>query len=82
MQEIEAQSDVTSVLKEIAEEEIDEVDIIMEDISDEIKDLEESISADFEKEINELPSYNSVTTTEVQDESILRTAINQVSNAL
>lgn len=34
----------TDVLKEIAEEEIDEVDIIMEDISEEIHDLQLSIS--------------------------------------
>ena len=34
---------VATVLKEIAEEEIDEVDIIMENINDEIHDLEQSI---------------------------------------
>ena len=35
--------EVDDVLKEIAEEGIDEVDIIMEDITDEIHDLQESI---------------------------------------
>ena len=52
MQEISGQSDVTAVLKEIAEEEIDEVDIIMEDISDEIKDLQHSITTSFEKQFD------------------------------
>jgi len=37
-------NDADHALKEIAAEEIDEVDIIMEDISDEIKDLQESIT--------------------------------------
>ena len=35
--------EVDDVLKEIAAEEIDEVDIIMEDINDEINDLQDSI---------------------------------------
>ena len=43
--------DLTTVLKEIAEEEIDEVDIIMEDISEEIKDLQDSISGNDQKKI-------------------------------
>ena len=48
---------MTEVLKEIAEEEIDEVDIIMEDISDEIKDLQKSITQDFEKELETPENY-------------------------
>ena len=55
--EIAGQSEVTEVLKEIAEEEIDEVDIIMEDISDEIKDLQQSITLDFEKESEPPENY-------------------------
>ena len=38
-----AAEEVDDVLKEIAAEEIDEVDIIMEDINDEINDLQDSI---------------------------------------
>ena len=38
-----ASEEVDDVLKEIAAEEIDEVDIIMEDINDEINDLQDSI---------------------------------------
>ena len=37
-------NDADHALKEIAAEEIDEVDIIMEDINDEIADLQESIT--------------------------------------
>ena len=37
-------NDADHALKEIAAEEIDEVDIIMEDISDEIADLQQSIT--------------------------------------
>ena len=72
-------SDVTTVLKEIAEEEIDEVDIIMEDISDEIKDLQQSILVDFEKEIKDLQPYHDVNITEDGDENILHAPTNQVS---
>ena len=39
--------EVEDVLEEIAEEEINEVDIIMEDISDEIKDLQVSLQMYF-----------------------------------
>lgn len=55
--EIAGQSEVTEVLKEMAEEEIEEVDIIMEDISDEIKDLQESITKEFEKELEITENY-------------------------
>ena len=56
-QEITGQSEVTKVLKEIAEEEIDEVDILMEDINDEIKDLQQSITSNFDKGIKEQPTF-------------------------
>merc|ERR1719412_2454474 len=61
--EIEGQTEVTKVLKEIAEEEIDEVDIIMEDITDEIKDLQQSITSNFDKKIEGKPTFtvNNVT---------------------
>ena len=81
VREIAVQSDVTTVLKEIAEEEIDEVDIIMEDISDEIKDLQQSISVDFEKNIKEFQTYHGVNITDVGDRSILHTP-NQVTVSL
>ena len=54
VQEISGQSEVTKVLKEIAEEEIDEVDIIMEDINDEIKDLQQSITPNLNKNDKDL----------------------------
>ena len=54
--EISGQSEVTKVLKEIAEEEIDEVDIIMEDITDEIKDLQQSITSNFDGKNKDIKS--------------------------
>ena len=61
--EISGQSEVTKVLKEIAEEEIDEVDIIMEDITDEIKDLQQSITSNFEGKEKDIKSYGNTNVT-------------------
>ena len=71
---------MTTVLKEIAEEEIDEVDIIMEDISEEIKDLQDSISVDDQKKT--IVSSNSGTNLSAMDyNSDIHTSQQHVSMA-